>query len=102
MKGLPMFITFLRFAANRAAAAEFISAHNEWIAKGFSDGVFLCVGSLAQAQGGAILAHGESLQNHEARIAADPFVVQGIVAAETYEVDPKRTTDALNFLRVEA
>lgn len=97
-----MFITFLRFATNRAAASEFSSAHNDWITKGFSDGVFLCVGSLAHAGGGAILAHGESLEDHEARIAADPFVVQGIVAAETYEVDLKRTTDALNFLRVEA
>jgi|SRR5688572_13245516 uncharacterized protein YciI len=97
-----MFITFLRFAANHGAAQKFISAHNEWVAKGFSDGVFLCVGSLASAGGGAILAHGESRENHEARIAADPFVVQGIVAAETYEVDPKRTIDALSFLNAGA
>jgi uncharacterized protein YciI len=93
-----MFITLLKFAGNRAAAPEFMAAHNEWIAKGFADGVFLCVGSLTPVAGGAILAHGESRADHEARVATDPFVVHGIVAAEIYEVDPKRTTEALNFL----
>ena len=93
-----MFITLLKFAGNRAAAPEFMAAHNEWIAKGFADGVFFCVGSLTPAAGGAILAHGESREGHEARVAADPFVVHGIVAAEIYEVDPKRTAEALNFL----
>jgi uncharacterized protein YciI len=97
-----MFITLLKFAGNRAAAPEFMAAHNEWIAQGFADGVFLCVGSLVPATGGAILAHGESRQDHEARVAADPFVVQGIVAAEIHEIDPKRTIEALDFLRAPA
>lgn len=97
-----MFITFLKFAENRAAAPEFMAAHNQWIAKGFADGVFLCVGSLTPAAGGAILAHGENREQHEARIATDPFVVQGVVAAEIHEVDPKRTVDALDFLRAPA
>lgn len=94
-----MFITFLKFANNRAAAPEFMAAHNEWIAKGFADGVFLCVGSLQPAAGGAILAQGESREDHEARVAADPFVVQGIVTAEIQAVDPKRTIPVLDFLK---
>jgi uncharacterized protein YciI len=97
-----MFITLLKFARNRAAAPEFMAAHNEWIAKGFADGVFLCVGSLTPAAGGAIIAHGESRDDHEARVAADPFVVQGVVTAEIHEVDPKRTTEALGFLKAPA
>jgi uncharacterized protein YciI len=97
-----MFITLLKFAENRAAAPEFLAAHNEWIAKGFADGVFLCVGSLASAAGGAILAHGESREDHEARTAADPFVLQRVVTAEIHEVDPKRTTEALDFLKTPA
>ncbi len=48
-------------------------------------------GSIRPAAGGAILAHGESRADHDARIAADPFVIEGIVTAETYEIDPKRT-----------
>ncbi|MCK3778368.1 hypothetical protein MZK49_16825 [Ensifer sesbaniae] len=97
-----MFVTFLKFAENRAAAPEFMAAHNEWIARGFADGVFLCVGSLQQAAGGAILAHQESRAAYDARIAADPFVVQGIVTVETYEIDPKRTVAALDFLKAPA
>jgi len=94
-----MFITFLKFAENRAAAPTFMAAHNDWVAKGFADGVFFCVGSIQPAAGGAILAHGEGRADHDARIAADPFVAEGIVMAETCEIDPKRTVSALDFLK---
>ncbi|BCH32061.1 hypothetical protein MesoLjLc_39910 [Mesorhizobium sp. L-8-10] len=94
-----MFVTFLKFAENRAAAPEFMAAHNDWIAQGFADGAFLCVGSLQPAAGGAILAQGESREDHDARISADPFVERRIVTAETYEIDPKRTVAALDFLK---
>lgn len=97
-----MFVTFLRFTEKRAAAPEFMAAHNDWIAQGFADGVFLCVGSLQPAAGGAIISHGGSREEHEARVAADPFVVQGIVTAETLEIDPKRTVSALDFLKATA
>ncbi|WP_176083946.1 hypothetical protein [Martelella sp. HB161492] len=94
-----MFITFLTFAENRSRAADFIAAHNEWIARGFADGAFLCAGTLDGASGGAILAHGETREDHDRRIAADPFVIHGIVTAETHSIDPKRTSDALSFVR---
>lgn len=94
-----MFVTFLKFSDNRAAAPEFMPAHNDWIAQGFADGVFVCVGSLQPNAGGAVLAHGESRTNHDARIAADPFVLEGIVTAETYEIDAKRTVADLDFLK---
>ncbi len=94
-----MFVTFLKFAENRAAAPDFMAAHNDWIAQGFADGVFLCVGSLLSATGGAIIAKGGSRSDHDARIAADPFVIEGVVVAETHEIDPKRTVAALDFLK---
>ena len=97
-----MFMTFLRFAANRTAAPEYMAAHNDWIARGLADGVFLCVGSLQPNAGGAILAHGESRADHDARIAADPFVLEGIVTAETHEITPGRTVPALDFLKAPA
>lgn len=97
-----MFVTFLSFAENRAAAPDFMAAHNEWIARGFADGVFYCVGTLQPEAGGAILAHGESRAAHDARIAADPFVVQGIVTAQTHEINARRTAPALDFLKAPA
>ena len=72
-----MFVTVLKFAQNRAAAPDVMAAHNDWIAQGFADGAFLCVGALQPGAGGAILAHGESRADHDVRIAADPFVAQG-------------------------
>jgi len=93
-----VFITFLKFAENRAAARDFMAAHKDWIAQGFADGVFLCVGAIQSGIGGAILAHGESREDHDARIAADPFVAEGIVTPETWEIDPKRTVPSLDFL----
>lgn len=94
-----MFITFLKFSENRVAAQEFMAAHNDWIAQGFAEGKFLCVGSLSPSAGGAILSHGESREELEARVAADPFVIHNVVAAEVHEVEPKRTIPALEFLK---
>ncbi len=97
-----MFVTFLKFSENRAAAPEYMAAHNGWLAQGFADGAFLCVGSLHPSAGGAILAAGESRAEHDARIAADPFVAQNVVVAETHEIAPKQTVAALDFLRAPA
>jgi hypothetical protein len=75
-----------------------MAAHNEWIAKGFADGVFLGRRLADAGSGRRNPCTRGSREDHEARVATDPFIVHGIVAAEIYEVDPKRTTEALNFL----
>jgi len=93
-----MFIVLLKFSANKAAAPDFMAAHNDWVAQGFADGVFQCVGSLVPAAGGALLATAETRQALEARIAADPFVQHDVVTAEIAEVDVKKTTPALASL----
>ncbi|TCD14082.1 YciI family protein [Oricola cellulosilytica] len=94
-----MFVIFLRFSSNKAAAQDYMAAHNAWIAQGFADGVFLCAGSLGPAAGGAVLAQGEARTALESRVEADPFVAQGVVAAEIHEIDPKRTIPSLDFLK---
>ncbi len=96
-----MYVIFLRFGENAGAAADHMAAHNAWIAKGFEDGVFLCVGSL-DAGGGAVLAHGEDRAALERRIQADPFVAEGVVTPEIHEVAPGRTAPALDFLTAAA
>ncbi len=94
-----MHIIFLRFTADKARAGDFMAAHNDWLQRGFADGVFLLAGSLGPGQGGAILAHGEPLATLEARVAADPFVVEGIVSADISTIVPSRTDPRLDFLR---
>jgi uncharacterized protein YciI len=93
-----MFFVTLTFGANRGAAPRFLAAHKAWIAQGFSDGVFLLTGSLADGSGGAVLAHATSRESLDARLAADPFVAEGIVAADVVEVAPGMTDARLAFL----
>lgn len=94
-----MFIVYLRFSANKSAASDLMAAHNEWIAKGFGDGVFQCVGSLKPEGGGAILATGESRSEIERRVNTDPFVEHDVVFAEIAEVEVKKTAPALDLLK---
>ncbi len=79
-----------------------MEAHQAWLAQGFSDGVFLAAGSLDDGAGGAILAFGEDRDALEARVAADPFVQEGIVTAEITGFTLARTDARLGFLKVAA
>ena len=93
-----MFIVLLKFSKNRGKASQLIGAHNEWIKKGFEDGVFLLVGSLKPGLGGAVVAHNISREEIERRIQTDPFVAEDVVSAEVLEIDPARATKPLEFL----
>ena len=93
-----MFIVLLRFAANRAAAPRLMEGHNAWLRKGFEEGRFLLAGGIEPKAGGAILATASSRAEGEARVAEDPFVAEGVVAAEIIEIAPGRTDPRLAFL----
>ena len=58
-----MFIVLLKFSDNKAQAGQFMEGHNEWIKRGFDDGIFLVVGSLQPNLGGGILAHNTTLSD---------------------------------------
>lgn len=94
-----MFIILLRFSDNKAVAKDYIAAHNEWIANGVSDGVFLVVGSLQPQQGGAIIAYSEDREGIEQRVASDPFVQQNVVAAEIMEISVNTVAESMRFLK---
>jgi uncharacterized protein YciI len=98
MELFPMFVVLFRFSENKASAGQFMQGHNDWIKRGFEDGVFLVVGSLQPQQGGAVLAHDISLDDLKARVSADPFVAEKIVTAEILEITPARADPRLEFL----
>ena len=77
-----MFVVLLRFADNKSAAADHMAAHRDWVQQGVDDGVFVLVGGEETAQ----------------RVADDPFVVHGVVAAEIVEIEPSITDPRLTFL----
>jgi uncharacterized protein YciI len=93
-----MFVVLLRFSDNKAEAGEFMQGHNDWIKKGFDDGVFLVVGSLQPNAGGAILANATTRPELEARVNADPFVAEKVVTAEILEVTPAKASPRMSFL----
>lgn len=94
-----MFIITLELTEKKSGAGTYMAAHNDWIAKGFADGAFLCVGSLKPQGGGSILALAETLSELEDRVAADPFVQEGIARPHIQEVAPARTDPRLAFLK---
>ncbi|WP_420104431.1 YciI family protein [Bosea sp. (in: a-proteobacteria)] len=93
-----MFIVILRFSANKARAPQLMQAHNEWIQRGFADGVFLLTGSLESGSGGLVLATATGRDALEARLEEDPFVAQDVVKAEIIGITPGRADERLAFL----
>lgn len=93
-----MFIVLLKFSDNKGKASQFMEGHNEWIKRGFDDGVFLLVGSLQPSLGGGIVAHNTSLSDLQGRVNADPFVAEKVVKAEILEITPAKADTRLNFL----
>jgi len=93
-----MYVVLLKFGDNKSRAGDFMQDHNAWIRQGLDDGVFLLVGSLQPSLGGAILAHGVSQADLQARVDADPFVVHGVVQAEILEIKPGKADPRLDFL----
>ncbi len=94
-----MFVVFLKFTEKKPLAAAHMEAHQAWLQQGFDEGAFLAAGSLEGGQGGAILAAAQAREALEARIAADPFVEFGVVAADITGFSLARTDPKLAFLR---
>ena len=90
-----MYVVLLKFSSNKGQASRFLEGHNDWIKRGFDDGVFLLVGSLQPNLGGGILAHNTSLSDLQSRISADPFVAENVVNAEILEIAPSRIDERL-------
>ena len=93
-----MFVVSLKFSDNKGQAGQFMEGHNEWVKRGFEDGVFLLVGSLQPKLGGGIIAHNTSLADLQVRVNGDPFVVENVVSAEILEITPSKADERLQFL----
>jgi uncharacterized protein YciI len=93
-----MHIVFLKFSTNKNKASQFMDGHKAWVKRGFEDGVFLLAGSLEPDLGGGILAHNTSSADLQRRVNEDPFVVEDVVKAEIFELDPGKADARLQFL----
>jgi len=93
-----MFVVLLKFSDNKSQASQFMEGHNEWIKRGFDDGVFLLAGSLQPNLGGSVVAHNTSLPDLQSRVNNDPFVAKNVVSAEILEITPAKADERLTFL----
>jgi uncharacterized protein YciI len=93
-----MYIIFLKFSENKSEASQHMQGHNEWLKRGFDEGVFLLAGSLQPNLGGGIIAHNTTLSDLELRVNDDPFVAEKVVVAEIIEISPAKTDERLAFL----
>ena len=93
-----MFIVLLEFSDNKGQASQFMEGHNEWIKRGFDDGVFLLAGGLQPNLGGGVVAHNTTLSDLQNRVNSDPFVTENVVSAEILEITPSKTDERLTFL----
>ncbi len=93
-----MFMVLLRFSDNKSQAGQLMAGHNEWVKRGFDEGVFLLAGSLQPNLGGGIVAHNTSRIDLENRISEDPFVVGNVVSADIIEITPAKVDERLQFL----
>lgn len=50
-----MFIVLLKFSEKKSKASQYMQGHNEWLKRGFDDGVFLMAGSLQPNLGAGLL-----------------------------------------------
>ncbi len=96
-----MFIILLRFSDNKSQAPRYMEGHNQWVKKGFDDGVFLMAGSLQPNLGGGVLAHNISEIELQNRVDSDPFIKENIVSAEILEIVPAKVNEKLQFLITE-
>src|ERR1051325_392106 len=94
----PMFVVLLKFSDNKGKASQFMKGHNDWMKRGFDEGVFLLGGSIQPSAGGGIVAHNTSLADLQNRVNADPFVAEKVVKAEILEIAPSKADARLNFL----
>ena len=93
-----MFVIQPKFSANKANASQFMDGHNAWLRDGFARGTFLLAGSIQPKLGGAILAHNSTLEQIQEIVKQDPFVAEGVVAAEIIEITPSKAAPQLEFL----
>lgn len=93
-----MFVVLLKFSENKAQAGQFMDGHNQWLKRGFDEGVFLLAGSLQPSLGGSIMAHNTTLSDLQNRVQEDPFVAEKVVSVEILEISPAKADERMQFL----
>lgn len=93
-----MFIVLLTYTAPLNQIDALGEAHRGWLRTCYDDGVFLASGPQDPRSGGAILAHGLTRAELEARLAQDPFAQAGLATYQITKVAVRFADPRLAFL----
>ncbi|ETO41204.1 YciI family protein [Morganella sp. EGD-HP17] len=74
---------------------EQMSAHIEWLKKGYSDGAFLASGRRVPRNGGVIIAQCNDIHALEQRLSQDPFQKMGIAESVIIPFEASMKSEAL-------
>lgn len=93
-----MFIVLLTYTAPLERIDAQGEAHRAWLRSCYDDGIFLASGPQEPRTGGAILAHGLTRAELEARLAGDPFAQAGLATYQIIKVAVRLSDPRLAFL----
>jgi uncharacterized protein YciI len=93
-----MFVVTLNYIAELSAIDEAMPRHMAHLRKQYEDGIFLISGRQVPRVGGVIIATDVDREDLEQRIAADPFVAEGLAEATIVEFNASQTAPQLKGL----
>ena len=93
-----MFIVSLRYIVDLPTVDSHMDAHVAWLKAGLADGWLLVAGRKVPRDGGILIARGEKA-DIEAKVATDPFVLNGVAEVTLTQFNPSFVADGLEFLK---
>ena len=93
-----MFIIELEYTAPLSQVDAIMAEHVAWLKKQYAAGTFLVSGRKIPRDGGIIIAVGDSREQIEALVQADPFVSHGVARARVIEFRPSQRAKDIDAL----
>ena len=93
-----MFVVSLHYIVDLPTVDAHMDAHVAWLKEALADGWLLVAGRKVPREGGILIARGEK-SDIEAKIATDPFVVNGVAEATVTEFNPSFVASGLEFFK---
>ena len=93
-----MFIVSLHYIVDLPTVDSHMDAHVAWLKAGLDDGWLLVAGRKVPRDGGILIVRGEKA-DIEAKVATDPFVLNGVAEVTLTQFNPSFVADGLDVLK---
>jgi uncharacterized protein YciI len=90
------FIIEISYTAPLAAIDAAVTAHRQFLQRGYDDGLLLMSGPKTPRVGGIVIARAESVERLESFFADDPYRSQGLAQYRFVEFTPVKYRDLLD------